>query len=186
MQKQLSKYGLSDTPTAWVGIGQLCYEDYRKNAVCSRAQCIDIFSGIAGDMVQGANLYALKGKSWVYDVWMRGDMHRISDVQIPWTAMVLSGSVGMISTAGNDTGDLQELEMQWLEYGCVPSFELTWESASKLQDSNVTSLYSSGAQPVEGYHHFLLAAVGRGAGSNGGPRAMRAHHIVRRCGPRPI
>lgn len=34
--------------------------------------------------------------------------------------------------------------MQWLEYGCVPSFELTWESASKLQDSNVTSLYSSG------------------------------------------
>lgn len=79
MQKQLSKYGLSDTPTAWVGIGQLCHEDYRKNAVCSRAQCIDIFSGIAGDMVQGANLYALKGKSWVYDVWMRGDMHRISD-----------------------------------------------------------------------------------------------------------
>ena len=144
LQKQLSKYGLSDTPTAWVGIGQLCHEDYRKNAVCSRAQCIDIFSGIAGDMVQGANLYALKGKSWVYDVWMRGDMHRISDVQIPWTAMVLSGSVGMISTAGNDTGDLQELEMQWLEYGCVPSFELTWESASKLQDSNVTSLYSSG------------------------------------------
>lgn len=99
--------------------------------------------------------------------------------------MVLSGSVGMISTAGNDTGDLQELEMQWLEYGCVPSFELTWESASKLQDSNVTSLYSSGHSQ---WKDTIISFWQQWEEGREQRRATRyaGTHIVRRCGPRPI
>ncbi len=52
--------------------------------------------------------------------------------------------------AGNLSYDLQTQKLKWIEYGALPYFYLTYESALKLRDTGYQRLFSSTYNDWEG------------------------------------
>ncbi len=55
--------------------------------------------------------------------------------------------------AGNLAYDLQVQKLKWVEYGAIPYFYLTYESAQKLRDTGYATLFSS---TYEDWEHVVV------------------------------
>ena len=67
----------------------------------------------------------------------------MTDESIPWYYMIVSGNVSYSTLPGNRTGDLQQLKLQWIEYGATPTFELTANKSLNLYGTTYNALFSS-------------------------------------------
>ena len=68
----------------------------------------------------------------------------ITDYAVPFVQMVISGLIPYSSgNAGNLSYDLQTQKLHWIEFGSMPMFYLTYESALKLRDTDADTLFSS-------------------------------------------
>ena len=147
--KALDKYDGSNI--AFEDIGDYIYHDYNKKNPSSRSNTIATWSGMleaagkAGKSVavEGGNKYVLKNSTRLYDIPIDSSNYHSSDETIPFYQMVVHGMLPYTSKAGNLSHNLDELKLKWVEYGCMPYFELTSERSIKLRNTEYNRLFTS-------------------------------------------
>lgn len=140
---------------AYESAGRYVYPDYntnRPNAVFTKSQAEDKIREMLaateqsgkGVAVRGANQYVYAGADYLYDLYERSYGLNITDYSVPFVQMVVSGLIPYSTEgAGNLSYDLDVQKLKWIEYGSLPYFYLTYESALNLRDTDYDTLFSS-------------------------------------------
>ncbi len=143
-RKSLASYG--NLHIAYETLGSRLLQDMRDKAAVSRVDTRDVWQQIlASDkapVVEGGNLYALAHAVSLYDIPMTSSLNQITDVSVPWYSMVVYGSIPFTSEPGNLSYDLNRTKLEWLETGCLPTFELSQNSPTLLQNTDYTRLFT--------------------------------------------
>jgi hypothetical protein len=93
---------------------------------------------------EGQNQYVLQSADYVYNMKDEPFGLSITDYEVPFAQMVLSGRISYSSESmGNLAYDLQTQKLKWIEFGSAPAFYLTYESALKLRNTGNDELFSS-------------------------------------------
>lgn len=132
-------------------MGSVTYYDYSKDTLRTKNDCQNQWSSIlaqaaetkGGVSVDGANSYALKNADVLFDVPIGSSRMQITDRDVPFLQMVLHGYIPYASEAGNLFYDHDIIVLKWLEYGCLPYYELTYKSSEELINTNYSELFSS-------------------------------------------
>ena len=142
---RLKKY--NSLEIALASVGSKVYPDYSKSRTVTRTDTMVLWQEMGKNKnvtaSQGGNLYMLSSVNQVYDIPMTCSMQQMTDEAIPWYSMIISGVIPHTTTAGNQSGDLQLLCLQWIEHAAMPYFELTENSPTKLIDTSYNKLFSS-------------------------------------------
>jgi len=144
---------------AYTTLGQYAYADYNEKNPFTKTETVEKLKEILTVTdregrkiaVQGANDYTFGHADYLYG--MREDSYGLSitDYSVPFMEMVVSGLIPYSTDgAGNLAYDLQRQKLKWIEYGAVPYFRLTYESALKLRDTYMDDLFSSTYEDWEG------------------------------------
>lgn len=139
-QKLINKYDNLSLSLSF--IGKTIYRDY--DAKCSRTVSASIFSKMStGAHVEGGNLYVLNKALSLYNLPEKASLHSITDETIPWIQMIYKGYLPYTTTSGNLSYDFNHQKLLWVEYGCIPYFQLTQNSPNILKNTNYNVLFSS-------------------------------------------
>lgn len=89
------------------------------------------------------NAYSLKGADHIQ--YLPDDLNHFYDVDeiVPFSPIVLHGSVSYSMSAGNIRNDAKTEFLRAIEYGAVPAYELTYSSTLALQETYSWGVYSS-------------------------------------------
>jgi len=132
-------------------IGRIIYPDYNKNAPYSRSETVAQWKKLLADTkakgkkvaVEGSNQYVYSNADYLYSVPLSAFGLAITDYSVPFIQMVLSGLIPYSSMAGNLSYDLDIQKLQWIEFGALPYFRLTYEDALLLKETEYNSLFTS-------------------------------------------
>ena len=132
-------------------IGKVIYPDYNKNAPYSRSETVAQWKKLLADTkakgkkvaVEGSNQYVYSNADYLYSVPLSAFGLAITDYSVPFIQMVLSGLIPYSSMAGNLSYDLDIQKLQWIEFGALPYFRLTYEDALLLKETEYNSLFTS-------------------------------------------
>lgn len=167
--KKLEGYG--QLGVSYESTGYYVYPDYnveRANGTFTKAQTADKMREMLsateatgrGIAVRGSNQYVYGTADYLYNLREGSYGLSISDYSVPFVQMVVSGLIPYTTEgSGNLSYDLQVQKLKWIEYGSLPVFKLTYESALNLRDTDYDSLFSSTYMDWEGimldtYHEF--------------------------------
>ena len=131
------------------GVSHYIYTDYDNGNITSTrtdtaATWQDVLSSLSGPIsAEVGNQYALAYVDRLYNIPISSSHTKLADEDIPFFQMVVHGSIPYSSNAGNLFYDEAFQKLQWIEYGCMPYFELTYEKASQLKYTNYNQLYTS-------------------------------------------
>lgn len=137
---------------AYADVGQYAYADFNENAPYTKSQAVKQLRELLGSTVdadrrvasQGANQYVYGYADYLFDLREESYGLSITDYAVPFLQMVISGRVPYSTEgAGNLSYDLQTQKLKWIEYGAIPNFYLTYESALKLRGAGYQWLFSS-------------------------------------------
>ncbi len=148
--KKIEKYDLLNV--AYEGMGMYAYPDYNESAPYRKSEMVDQMRSLlessenAGRRIaaEGANQYTYTYADYLYHLREDSFGLYITDYAVPFVQMVLSGMIPYSTEgAGNLSYDLQTQKLKWVEYGALPYFYLTYESALNLRDTSYDTLFSS-------------------------------------------
>lgn len=157
MLKKLEKYDRVNV--AYETAGRYAYPDYNEYDVYTKPQMVDktreMLAAAEEDgrriAVYGSNQYVYSYADYLYNLKEECYGLNISDYSVPFVQMVVSGLIPYSTEgAGNLSYDLQTQKLKWVEYGSLPYFNLTYESALKLRDTDYDTLFSSTYTDWEG------------------------------------
>ena len=131
--------------------GTMLYEDMSFSPEMRRGDCAGLISEMlkksAGELgaasVQGANAYIWRYAGLLRDVPEGSDKLAIGDESIPFLQLILFGSVDYTGLPFNLTHNSTVQTLKFLEYGYIPSLELTWNDPNELIRTNYNRLFSS-------------------------------------------
>ncbi len=140
-----------DIGIAFEKIGEKIYHDYHTKKPFSRMQTknkweemLDLVLNEKSHVaVEGGNAYVLKYADRLYGVPMESSDYYICDETVPFFQMVVHGMIPYSSDPGNLFYDDVEQKLKWIEYGCIPYFELTYKNASELRNTHYNKLFTS-------------------------------------------
>lgn len=89
------------------------------------------------------NQYSLATADWIYDLPSTDTGYANTTRAVPFAQIVLHGYVPYSAIAGNMFYDDDAQTLKWLEYGYVPYYKLTYESTSKLINTEYAELFSA-------------------------------------------
>ena len=93
---------------------------------------------------KGSNQYVYASADYMYGLREEAFGLSITDYAVPFIQMVFSGMIPYSTEgAGNLSYDLRTQVLTWVEYGALPYFYLTYESALNLRDTDYDTLFSS-------------------------------------------
>ena len=93
---------------------------------------------------KGSNQYVYASADYMYGLREEAFGLSITDYSVPFIQMVFSGMIPYSTEgAGNLSYDLRTQILTWVEYGALPYFYLTYESALNLRDTDYDTLFSS-------------------------------------------
>lgn len=161
-----SKY--NNIGVSFADLGEVMYEDYNEKYITyttdedgneikniiTRADTVNSWKNVlkmaqdAGreTATTGANQYVYSGVDYLYSVPITNYGLSITDYAVPFVQMVISGLIPYSSgtyETGNLTYDLDIQKLEWIEFGALPSFYLTYENALKLKDTDYNFLFTS-------------------------------------------
>ncbi len=121
------------------------YEGERKDSAMARlAIARMIQQKLGGVIVQGSNLYFLAVTDAIYDAPVDPSTHVFIDYAVPFFQIVVHGLVPCYGYPGNLRNDPRREFLRMIEWGSLPTFELTYDNSSRLRDVPVYfSLFSS-------------------------------------------
>ncbi len=148
--KQLKNY--TGYGVAYEDVGKFAYADFNAFTAYTKAEMTKALEELLKNTsdagrtiaVNGANQYVYGYADYLYN--MREDAFGLSitDYAVPFVQMVVSGYIPYSSeNAGNLSYDLQTQKLKWIEFGSMPYFYLTKESALNLRDTGRDTLFSS-------------------------------------------
>lgn len=132
-------------------LGRMIYPDYNENYPFQRSETVLQWKKLFADTkekgipvaVEGTNKYTFKDADYLFSVPLSSFGLAITDESVPFVQMVISGMIPYSSNAGNLTHDLEIQKLQWIEYGALPYFRLTYEDAVLLKETDYNGLFSS-------------------------------------------
>ncbi|MBQ3912953.1 MAG: hypothetical protein II694_08270 [Lachnospiraceae bacterium] len=151
--KMLGKY--DRYPGLGIGyfdIGYFAYPDFNEWHPYTKTETVEELKNTLKDTeaagksiaVKGQNQYVFGSADYIYGISDANFGLAITDYAVPFVQMVISGLIPYSSgNAGNLSYDLQTQKLQWIEFGSMPMFYLTYESALKLRDTDADTLFSS-------------------------------------------
>lgn len=145
---------LSDYKNIGVGyefLGRIVYPDYNKEQPFTRSETVSMWKKLFADTksnrgktaIEGMNEYTYENADYLYSVPLGAYGLAITDESVPFVQMVISGMIPYSANAGNLSYDLDIQKLQWIEYGALPFFNLTYEDAVLLKETDYNSLFSS-------------------------------------------
>lgn len=165
MTKKAAEIGVSGL--FYDRIGDFVFDDYSTGHPARAAQAAEIYRNMAAESreilgdagAEGGNLYMLSSLSCLSDLPDSGDQMLLSDESVPFLQMVLHSSVVYTGQQINGLYDPAMQQLKMIEYGYAPYFELTWQNANLLRNTDYVGLYSSEfsawkSQAVETYAFF--------------------------------
>lgn len=93
--------------------------------------------------VTGGNGYVFGYVDCMKDIPGEDLGFRYTTRSVPFYQMVVHGMADYTMKAGNLSGDLETAMLKWIEYGCVPYFELTYEGSEDLMHTSYNQLFTS-------------------------------------------
>lgn len=147
---KLEKY--TGINTAYEYEGRYAYADFNETHPYLKAETVLELRGMFEDTaklgrkiaVYGANQYTYTYADYLYNLKQKSYGLSITDYAVPFAQMVVSGRMSYSSPdAGNLAYDLTTQKLEWIEFGSMPYFYLTAESALKLRDTGRDLLFSS-------------------------------------------
>lgn len=154
---KLEKYDLLGV--AYSDVGQYAYADFNEAAPYTKTATVTQLKELLASTAdtnrriasQGANQYVYGYTDYLFDLREESYGFSITDYAVPFLQMVVSGRIPYSTEgAGNLSYDLQTQKLKWIEYGAIPYFYLTYESALKLRDTGYQRLFSSTYDDWEG------------------------------------
>ncbi len=133
-------------------LGRVAYPDYNENHPFTKTEMANKIKELLAltrsqqhqVAVSGANQYVYESANYLYQTREGSYGLSITDNSIPFVQMVLSGLIPYSTeNAGNLSYDLQTQKLKWIEYGALPYFQLTQESALNFRESDYDSIFSS-------------------------------------------
>lgn len=148
--KKLSGYdGIS---VAYSKLARYTYPDYNEYHTYTANETVseirNLLSNTESDgrkiALSGANQYVYTYADFLYELREESYGLAITDYSVPFVQMVISGCIPYATEgAGNLSYDLDLQKLKWIEYGSMPYFYLTYESALNLRDTEDDTLFSS-------------------------------------------
>ena len=138
----------------FTNMGNVVYDDYNEDNPASRRDVINTWQTVLKETqaegkktaVEGANQYSYGNVDYLYSIPVSTYGLSITDYAVPFVQMVVSGlipySSGIYET-GNLTYDLDIQKLEWIEFGALPYFYLTYENALELKDTELNFLFTS-------------------------------------------
>ncbi|NLM49967.1 MAG: hypothetical protein GX196_03325 [Clostridiaceae bacterium] len=151
-KKFVNKYaGLGISGFNFDKMGTYLYNDYNKKNPVTRQDAQNIWSEIFNasneqfgkSAVIGGNMYALKDVSYVQDVPISDSGYFVTDEAIPFYQLVVHGFLPYVSNQANLFYDATIQKLKWVEYGCIPYYELTYLTSDNLKDTEYNVLFTS-------------------------------------------
>ncbi len=144
----------SNIGIGYANIGNVTYEDYNEENPSTREQTVETWKELfattkaAGKKAaaDGPNQYSYGNVDYIYNIPIANYGLSITDYAVPFVQMVVSGLIPYsagIYEAGNLTYDLDIQKLEWIEFGALPYFYLTYEDALKLKDTDLNFLFTS-------------------------------------------
>lgn len=120
-------YGLnrSDSATTWMEFLKTSNEQF----------------GMSG--VDGGNAYVLNYADWIMNLPIEDSEYFITDEAVPFYQMVIHGFIPYSSKPGNLFYDYPYQKLKWIEYGCIPYFELTYNESGLMKFTDYNTLFTS-------------------------------------------
>lgn len=136
---------------AFDAIGTYIYHDYNRSNPFSREGTANKWQEIVDSAttqqklvaVKTGNAYLLKDANRLYGIPLEDSRNLMTDETIPFYQMVVHGIIPYSSDPGNLSYDYQYTKLKWIEYGCMPYFELTYKNSENLKDTNYNILFTS-------------------------------------------
>ena len=130
--------------------GKILYGDHNKNKTTLRSQSLETYQKIFKEgkkegllSVTGGNAYTFADADRILDIPVNTSGLGILDEAVPFLQMVLHGNIGYSSIPGNLFNNQTKDFLKWIEYGCLPYYRLTYESAANMRYTTSNVLYSS-------------------------------------------
>ncbi|MFD0716247.1 DUF5696 domain-containing protein [Paenibacillus sp. GCM10027626] len=132
--------------------GDDLFSDYNPEREFRRNDTAAVFLGMLADTreqlgmtaVYGGNAYALPAVDAIRGLALDTNQDFLVDEAVPFYPMVLHGYVSYSGTPGNlRINDADDERLRAIEYGAIPSFELTHDSPRKLEEVTAEFLFSS-------------------------------------------
>lgn len=132
-------------------IGDMIYYNYREKSPVLAAECKENWKTMLADTKEklgnvtseGGNLYVLGTADMVTAIPAADLGYQMTTREVPFYQIVTHGYVSYTGEAMNLSSDARKLRLKWIEYGYTPYFELTYESAEKLVNTNYNELFTS-------------------------------------------
>ncbi|MCR5585404.1 MAG: hypothetical protein K6F63_08245 [Lachnospiraceae bacterium] len=137
---------------AYEDLGRIAYYDYNDLHPFTKDETVQEFRKVfaetedagKGISVNGANQYSYSFADYIYNLTEENYGLSITDYSVPFVQMVISGYIPYsTSGAGNLSYDLETQKLKWIEYGSLPYFYVTYESALNLRETPNDTLFSS-------------------------------------------
>ncbi|HEX3076691.1 MAG TPA: DUF5696 domain-containing protein, partial [Lachnospiraceae bacterium] len=150
--KDLTKSYKSDDVTNVMlsGITNQIYSYSSAGKIYGRVDTAKAYDEMIGTMSKDMNLvldepfaYLWKYTDAIVDMPVTGSDYVYEDESIPFLSIVLKGSVPMYGDYVNFEANKQEYFLKLVEMGINPSFYITYEDPSELQNTNSANLYTS-------------------------------------------
>lgn len=148
-EKKLEKYPMSGIRLD--NIGNMMYYNYTAKNVVTTEECLQYWKDMmtaAKDatgsvIVEGGNDYVLGIASKVTQIPTDDCGYQMTTEAVPFYQMVAHGYADYTGEALNLSSDAKRQQLKWIEYGYLPYFEITYESAEKLINTDYSELFSS-------------------------------------------
>jgi hypothetical protein len=157
--KRLSSIGINGFDFNY--FGRNLYPQLLKTAVTQRMQsAADLMSVVSSSKtklgnagVQGGNAYAIGPASYFYNAPLTDSGYNFETKSIPLWELVVHGLALYSGREANLLSSPTQDQLQMIEDGGLPAWELTWQSASDLRFTSYNELYTSS------FAHWEAAAV---------------------------
>lgn len=143
-----TKKGISNIMLS--GITNTLFSYSNKGKEYSRVITANTYDEIISKMTQTLNLvleqpfaYLWKYTNAIMDMPVGSSSYVFTDEEVPFLSIVLKGSIPMYAKYTNFEANKNEFFLKLVEMGINPSFYLTYEDPSKLQNTNSSDIYSS-------------------------------------------
>ena len=146
---RLENYGIRGL--SFEQIGEFLYHDYNEHAPSSRAETMQTWSDVlslsreklGNAAVYGAHIGLAAQSDFVFETTVESSGYIVLDESIPFYQMAIHGSVFYSADPANLFHDAQKQYLRWIEYGCVPYYELTYRKSELLAYTDYAQLFTS-------------------------------------------
>ncbi|PLT46470.1 hypothetical protein B8V81_4901 [Paenibacillus pasadenensis] len=153
LKPELAKYAAAGAAgAAFAGIGESLYSDQAPDRYLSRGAAASVWrqmledsrSELGAASVSYGFAYTLGAVDRIEGAPMDSSHFLFADETVPFYQMALHGLIPYTAPPTNLRDDAAAERLRMLEYGAIPSYELTFKPTSALQRTDEDRLFSSG------------------------------------------